>query len=80
MYYRFLRAGADTRDDLLDFLMATRVGPGRAAQNATTSLVLPDSRREQSSPDSRSTVTASTFAASTSKPAQLRTCVMSAPP
>ena len=55
---------------------ATRVGPGKETQNSTTSLVLPDSRRARSSPDSRSTVTATAFAACTSNPAQLRTCAM----
>lgn len=39
---------------------ATPVGPGNDEQNSTTSLVIPDSRRERSSPDSPSIITAST--------------------
>jgi len=45
-------------------------------QNSTTSLVAPGNLRVRISPDTASTVTASTLRACTSRPAQLRTCAM----
>src|SRR5258708_1191217 len=55
---------------------ATLTGPGSPAQNSTTSPVLPGKRRERSSPDSRSAVTATTFPTRTSNPTKLLTFAM----
>ena len=55
---------------------AARVGPGNLARNSTTFAVSPDNLAERSSPDSASSVTASTLRACTSRPAQLRTFAM----
>jgi hypothetical protein len=50
--------------------------PGQPTRNSTTLAVSPDSLAERSSPDSASSVTASTLRACTSRPAQLRTFAM----
>ncbi len=54
---------------------ATRVTPGSAEQKPTTSVVCPVKRCTLISPDSASTTHATTFAACTSKPTQVRTLI-----
>ena len=54
--------------------------PGNPAQNAATLSVRPGSRCTRSSPDSLSTIAATTFAACTSSPTQHLACIASAPP
>ena len=55
---------------------AARVGPGSPARYPTTFAVSLGSRHERTSPESASSVTASTLRACTSRPAQLRTLLV----